>query len=174
MKTNSSKSLSKFESDLAEIEIVRPSQEFVAKGRSIINEKRKETSSLKWSPFSGFVLAFSASAIFVMGVATNLLMNIEPGFKIEQSSHTSSIELKTYAHGLVASIDDGIQKVLSDNDLRLISPQVAAKQFLIANCQDCHEATYLAAFIPENVEIASELNSMMRQNILALMANTES
>ncbi|NKB33557.1 MAG: hypothetical protein GKR91_10720 [Pseudomonadales bacterium] len=169
MKTNKLDSIENFERELSQLELAKPSENYVRKGREIINERRATATNFDISTLFSNALAIVGTAAVIATIFVSFVMNAESSFQSDLDNAASAayeIE-KVDAHRLVRSLE-----TFSQQSFASVS---TAEEFLLANCQDCHTATYLSAFIPENIEgTPDQISRLMQENIVTLLSNTDS
>jgi len=175
MKTDNTERLRKFESDLAVIEFVQPSASYVEKGYSLLEDRRIRSSKLRWAPYSRNILAFAASVLLVIGVLLGIKGNGHYDFSTANSDARLLEERMQSSHQLIGSLDLYSLQASSNEAQAISSPLATVKEFLVVNCQDCHEPSFLSSLIPENIEdTAADLSRVIKQNIVSRIVNTGS
>lgn len=154
--------LARFESELQKIKFAPPSEEYIRRGRDIINSQRSSTSSevlgqqlersLLSFPFSLNTKTVLASTLLIIGIIVSLVVqgDIKNSQFLKEMDSVSFQTNKNSSHKLFEDFQLLVESRNRSTQEQSAIFNAAAENYLLASCLNCHDEQFLASVTYES------------------------
>ena len=159
------------DSQFADIDLIKPTENYVDKGHAILHGTQAAKAKFDWR--SCWVNAFPifAAILVVLGFAVQIVgPDRELHAKLIETEITSTANSQTETHQLAALHARDVIGTASPSSTPDATQAITLDQLFIANCQECHELNVMEKLRPEDFEGTPErMNELMMQTIRELV-----